>query len=112
LRLAEVDVGIQQWRPRPRYVTPFAAWASGGPSPAWYDAYNAVKHSRRVRFADASLLNAVTAAAGVFATLIMAYDASLWPTKTHRVPATPHPTTVDLPFEDCPFTLRVPWGAV
>ncbi len=112
LRLAETEVGIQQWRPRARYVAPFAAWASGGSSPNWYAAYNAVKHSRRAQFGEASLLNAVTAAAGVFATLVMAYDMPLWPAVTHRVSASPPPATVDLPFQDCPFTLRVPWGAV
>jgi hypothetical protein len=112
LSLADVEVGVQQWRPKALYVKPFGSWASGRSSPEWYAAYNSVKHSRRAQFGEASLVNAVTAAAGVFATLLMAYDMPLWPAKPQHASGSPPPKTVDLAFEESPFTLRVPWGMV
>jgi hypothetical protein len=65
-RLAEYSVTLPIWAGSHRKVQPFAEWSSG-PSLTWYQNYNRVKHNRASAFLSASLGNAVTAVAAVFA---------------------------------------------
>jgi hypothetical protein len=112
LELQRVWVGLLHWRPKTRYVSPFPSWGSGQDSPDWYRAYNEAKHSRRDAFAKATLLNAITAFAGVFATLIIGFGSYTWPSiKPRRVSGDlPGAAAVELHFEDFPFTLCAPEG--
>ena len=78
MRLAEYTVTLPIWTGSHRRIQPFSPWASS-PSLAWYQSYNTVKHNRASAFPSASLGNAVTAVAAVFAIVfaqfhILAFD--------------------------------------
>jgi hypothetical protein len=48
-------------------VKPWHSWAESPPSnPAWWRAYNRVKHERNNNFKEANLCNALTAIAGLY----------------------------------------------
>ena len=77
-RLAEYTVTLPIWTGSYRRIQPFSSWASG-PSLAWYQDYNGVKHNRASAFPRASLGNVVTAVAAVFTIVfaqfnILAFD--------------------------------------
>lgn len=72
-RLAEYAVTLPIWTGRFRRIQPFSSWASG-PSLAWYQDYNEVKHNRASAFKSASLGNAVTAVAAVFAIVFAQFN--------------------------------------
>lgn len=59
----------------PRYkltAQPWKAWRDQE-TPAWWRAYNQVKHSRHERFREASLRNALDAVAGLFCLVLYLY---------------------------------------
>ncbi len=113
LNLHQCRVGLLQWRPKTKWVIPFSAWGSGPPLD-WYSAYNAAKHSRRADFSEATLLNAITAFSGVFATLIVGFGSYLWPAKTGQESRRVIGLVGDLPsdnvlhFHDFPFVVYSP----
>ncbi len=77
-RLAEYTVTLPIWTGSHRRIQPFSQWTSSPPL-AWYQSYNTVKHNRASSFSSASLGNAVTAVAAVFAIVfaqfnILAFD--------------------------------------
>lgn len=62
--IPHIVMGIQ-WNPL--RVQPWAPWASPSPSnPAWWRAYNSVKHERNTNFKSGNLRNALEAIAGLY----------------------------------------------
>ena len=51
-----------------KLLSPFSSWSSGTTStnPAWYDAYNGLKHDRNANFRKATYRNALEGLAGLF----------------------------------------------
>lgn len=66
-KLEQVEVRLHLWRPQPLMVFPFTGWSVANPPLFWYADYNAVKHNRQRKFANACLSTVVTAASGLFA---------------------------------------------
>jgi hypothetical protein len=54
--------------------TPWAEW-KGAFTPSWWAGYNAIKHNRSDRFAEANLKNAIDAASGLLVGLLYLHDA-------------------------------------
>lgn len=72
-RLSEYQVTVHVWKGPSRVIYPFREWASQSSLP-WYQGYNSVKHHRAEKFQAASLENAVTAVAAVFALLFSQFN--------------------------------------
>jgi hypothetical protein len=72
-RLAEYTVTLPIWTGSHRRVQPFSSWTKRKPL-TWYQDYNAVKHCRASAFSSASLGNAVTAVAAVFAVVFAQFN--------------------------------------
>lgn len=72
----------------PRFGLSFQPWKQWleEKNPAWWQAYNNIKHHRHVHFADANLKNALSAAAGLFVLLLFYYK-----TDTHKGSLRPGP---------------------
>ncbi len=72
-RLSEYEIHYPLWRSNLStehfILQPFKGWANPSDEPEWYRAYNATKHDRHRSFKSATLLNAVSAVAGLFALL-------------------------------------------
>lgn len=72
LPIEKAGVSIQAWNPNPLVLWPFENW-NEKKGPDWYRAYNAAKHSRRVSFEEANLINATSAIFAVITLLSVAY---------------------------------------
>lgn len=56
--------------PSPGTISPFQGWQGGFTTPAWWDAYNKLKHDRFSHQTEATLDHAVNAVAALFLTTI------------------------------------------
>jgi hypothetical protein len=74
-RLSEFATEFPIWTGTEGRRKPFAAWASASrSSPAWYQAYNEVKHDRSRNFPKASLRNVVDAVSAVLIILFAQFN--------------------------------------
>lgn len=71
--LSGYEVRVPSWHGTRSIRAPFAAWASGGSLP-WYQAYNATKHDRHMRFAEATLDHMLDACCGVLVVLSAQFE--------------------------------------
>jgi hypothetical protein len=67
-RLSSYQVKIPIWNGNKNLRSPFSAWASGGSLP-WYQAYNIVKHDRRLEFEMATFDYLIEAVCGLLVIL-------------------------------------------
>jgi hypothetical protein len=71
--LSGYEIMVPNWSGTRSIRAPFAAWASGGSLP-WYQAYNATKHDRRGRFADATFDHLLDACCGLLVLLSAQFE--------------------------------------
>lgn len=83
-------------------LRPWEAWSGSG-NPAWWSAYNNVKHHRHTHFADANLEHALHAVAGLFVLLLYFY-----PEEAERGRLSPDPALFRASGQF--YTDRLMWG--
>lgn len=71
--LSGYEVLIPNWAGTRAIRTPFAAWASDAKLP-WYQAYNATKHDRHMRFAEATFDHLLDACCGLLVILSAQFE--------------------------------------
>jgi hypothetical protein len=71
--LSGYEVQVPNWSGSQSIRAPFAAWKSGG-SLAWYQAYNATKHDRHARFAEATFDHLLNACCGLLVLLSSQFE--------------------------------------
>lgn len=72
-KFSDYELYFDGWNPTIKVLRPFENWKTTHTLP-WYSAYNDVKHNRSINFPNASLDNAMTAIAAVFALIVAQFD--------------------------------------